>query len=95
MLRVSFLSVFLAVVLWSRGGGIARSVAVLCIAMAVVLSFSRIYVGWHWLSDVVAGFLLGSAAALVLAPPVFASLIADPGAPAQEGRQQRHSNRQQ
>ncbi|MDQ2970566.1 MAG: phosphatase PAP2 family protein [Acidobacteriota bacterium] len=42
------------------GNPVARSAAlILCVTLAAAVAFSRVYLGAHWLSDVVAGVLIG------------------------------------
>lgn len=41
-------------------------IAVLCIAMIILVSISRVYLGVHWFSDILGGYLLGSALLLIL-----------------------------
>ena len=37
------------------------------IALIVLIAFTRLYLGAHWFSDVVAGALVGTAASLIVA----------------------------
>jgi membrane-associated phospholipid phosphatase len=53
-----------------------RTIGTLLLVLAAVLAFSRVYVGTHYPSDVVAGALIGAAvaAALFLVPPTRTAL---------------------
>lgn len=76
-MRSGFLFVFLAVLigasrrLQSRVGmrGLRIGQA-LCVVLALLIGFSRIYLGYHWPSDILAGFILGGSAALMCAGAV-------------------------
>ncbi|HXM80002.1 MAG TPA: phosphatase PAP2 family protein [Thermoanaerobaculia bacterium] len=49
-----------AIVFHLTGNPVARSAALLlCGALAAAVGFSRVYLGAHWLSDVVGGLLIG------------------------------------
>ena len=51
-----------AFLLWARGTGRARWAGiVLCLALIVLVGPSRVYLGAHWPSDVLAGYLVGGA----------------------------------
>jgi membrane-associated phospholipid phosphatase len=69
-MRSGFFCVFLAILLWQRGGLAARAAAIGFLALALAFGFARVYMGDHWLSDVVAGLALGASMALLVAPPV-------------------------
>ncbi len=69
-LRTAFFCTFLAVIMWSKGGIGWRIGSVALGVLALTFGFTRAYVGDHWISDVVAGLLLGSASALLVAPSV-------------------------
>ncbi|MHB1132506.1 MAG: phosphatase PAP2 family protein [Chloroflexota bacterium] len=66
-LRTAFFLVFVAVLLWRRR---QRPAALALLALALFIGYTRVYVGDHWLSDVVAGLTLGAATALPLAAVV-------------------------
>ncbi|MBI2942286.1 MAG: phosphatase PAP2 family protein [Chloroflexi bacterium] len=53
-----------------RGWPIAARVALL--AIAVAFGLSRVYLGYHWLSDVVGGMVLGGSVALLARPATVA-----------------------
>lgn len=46
-------------VLWGRRSGLIATA--LAIALALIIGTSRIYLGYHYLTDVVGGFLAGTA----------------------------------
>jgi undecaprenyl-diphosphatase len=69
-IRTGFFLVFLAVLLWSRGGRMAKAVSLGLVALILPVSYARVYMGQHWASDVVAGLALGISIALLVAPPV-------------------------
>ena len=58
----------IALIVWARLGRRAGSLAVaVALLIAVAVGFSRIYLGYHYLSDVVGGFAAGLAWLLVVA----------------------------
>jgi undecaprenyl-diphosphatase len=58
----------IALVVWATYGKRPGALAVvLALAIAVAIGFSRIYLGYHYLSDVVAGLAAGIAWLLVVA----------------------------
>ncbi len=69
-IRTSFFCSFAAALLWSRGTRTSRAMAVALILAIPLIAFTRLYIGDHWLSDIIGGIMLGSALALLLAPPV-------------------------
>ena len=73
-MRSSFLCVFLAVLLWHRGGLVSRLAALGLVPLLGLLGFARIYLGYHWLSDVVGGMILGGTLALLAATPIASRL---------------------
>ncbi|MGH2461790.1 MAG: phosphatase PAP2 family protein, partial [Chloroflexota bacterium] len=77
-IRAAFLCAFAAVLLARRGGLVGRLSPIVLGALALLMSLSRVYMGYHWLSDVVAGMILGVALALLVAPPVARRIGARP-----------------
>ena len=77
-IRSGFICAFLAVLLAPHHGKMARAAALGVTLLALLGGFTRIYLGYHWLSDVAAGLILGAALALIVAPPV-ARRLAVPG----------------
>jgi membrane-associated phospholipid phosphatase len=75
-LRTGFFLTFLAVLLWQGGGRGRRAAAVGALLLALFIAYTRVYVGDHWLSDVVAGLALGAATALPLAAGLHGRLLA-------------------
>ncbi len=78
-LRTGFFLTFLAVVLWQRGGFGWRAAAAGALLLALFIAYTRVYVGDHWLSDVVAGLALGASTALPLAATLAPRLAARAG----------------
>lgn len=70
-IRVAFFGTFGAILLRARGGSGSRLAGLVLVILVPLLGLSRVYLGYHWLSDVVAGLLLGSALALLATPPRF------------------------
>lgn len=75
-MRSGFLCVFLAVLLCRRGGRASRLAALGLIPLMGMLGFARIYLGYHWLTDVVGGLVLGGSLALLAATPIARRLTA-------------------
>lgn len=69
-IRAAFLCAFAAILLAGRGGFVGRLSPITLGLLALLMSLSRVYMGYHWLSDVIAGMILGVALALLVAPPV-------------------------
>jgi undecaprenyl-diphosphatase len=53
---------------------VSRKVGLFAILLAMVEGFCRVYMGVHYPTDVIGGFALGTAVALLLAPPAMALL---------------------
>ena len=78
-LRSGFFGVFFALLLSHHGSTGARVGAVGLVLVGLLLSLTRVYLGMHWLSDVLAGLCLGAALACVVAPPVAERLVRQSG----------------
>jgi undecaprenyl-diphosphatase len=58
----------IAMIIWARSKPPTGAIAiVVALAVAIAVGFSRIYLGYHYLSDVVGGFAAGLAWLLVVA----------------------------
>jgi undecaprenyl-diphosphatase len=68
--RTAFFGVFLAVLTYAGTRGGTRLLALVPLLLAGLVGYTRTYVGDHWLSDVVAGMLVGGATALLVSVPV-------------------------
>lgn len=73
-MRIAFFLVFVAVLAWRRGDLPGRASAIGLLVLALPAAYTRIYMGYHWTSDVVAGLALGAAVALLVAPPLLRRL---------------------
>lgn len=54
------LAVFGAILLWTHLAGRARYIALLPLLLAALIGFGRVYLGVHYLTDVLAGAVLGT-----------------------------------
>ena len=70
-MRSAFFFTFLIVFLITRGGWLARIGPALCLVALLFVGFTRIYLGYHWFSDVVAGDILGVSLGLFVASLLF------------------------
>jgi cation-transporting ATPase E len=72
-MRTAFFCALVAVWLLSRGGWLARIGPAVGVVVALLGGFTRIYLGYHWLSDVVGGLILGASLAIFVAPLIVRS----------------------
>jgi phosphatidylglycerophosphatase B len=80
----AFFGAAAVIVFHLTGNPVARSAAlILCGTLAAAVGFSRVYLGAHWLSDVVAGVLIGLLWLTIWAA-VAPRLFRDSGGPARE-----------
>lgn len=66
-IRSGFFGAFVAVLLLRRGGAAGRLGAAVAGLVALVFGLTRVYLGFHWLSDVMAGLTLGASGAVFVA----------------------------
>lgn len=78
-LRSGYLCVFAGVMLWQLGGPRLRGAALGMVPLLMLLGITRIYMGYHWTSDVVAGLALGMAIAFLVAPVLAERIAAKSG----------------
>jgi undecaprenyl-diphosphatase len=67
-IRIAFACTLCALAVWRGAGRHRNLIAAAFLAAAVPLALSRVYLGHHWLSDVVGGLILGGTLAATLAP---------------------------
>lgn len=90
-MRASFLCIFLALLLYHRGGVMGRIGPVGLVLFVGFVGFTRVYLGCHWPSDVVAGLVAGAAVALLTGGQV-ARWLPLGRMPLQSGASQRDSD---
>jgi len=61
-----YLAILLAVFVFVRRGSLRVALLVVALALVTAIAVSRIYLGLHYLSDDIAGFLIGAAWALIV-----------------------------
>jgi undecaprenyl-diphosphatase len=69
-MRTSFFCAFVVILLRARGRKLVLLGTVICSLVAILAGASRVYLGYHWLSDVVAGLVLGAALAILVTVPL-------------------------
>lgn len=83
---VLFILVAYLVALRSRGRALAIGAPVVAVLLAVMMGLSRVYLGHHWLTDVMVGWTLGSAwVAVIITGHRLALLVAVAGMPRRDG----------
>lgn len=66
-MRSAFFCAFVAGLLRTRGGPFGWIGPAVCVVVALLCGFTRIYLGYHWFSDVAAGLILGASLGLYAA----------------------------
>ena len=74
-MRTAFLLLFIAIILWTRGGMLRRFMAAGMLLISFAGGYARVYMGYHWASDVVAGMALGFTLALLVAPQLSRMIV--------------------
>lgn len=69
-MRIAFVCLLAGLALPGHSAVGRRLLAGVLIGAACVLALGRVYLGQHWISDVVAGFILGGSLSIALAAPL-------------------------
>jgi undecaprenyl-diphosphatase len=72
-MRTAFFCAFVVLLLRARGSASLPLVSFAAALFTAACALSRVYLGYHWLSDVIAGAILGASLALVVAELVRSS----------------------